>query len=157
MRYCKLQPDVAQSIATKRKPSDAARSDTARGVWIVRDVPVDAGWGERVRRLREARNLTAAGLAERAGLAQSQVSRIESGAHVEVRRSTLVALADALGVSLDLLVGREPPAHQTAADRLERIAQELREQAGEQGRDSLSGANYTNHQHRRPGAALGVA
>lgn len=69
-----------------------------------RDVP---GWGDRVRRLREARNWSQGELAERAGTTQAQVSRIEGGQHTNARKDTLWGLADALGVSLDYLLGRE--------------------------------------------------
>jgi putative transcriptional regulator len=61
--------------------------------------------GKRVRDARVSAGLTQAGLAEAAGVTDETVSRIERGAY-EPAVSTAVALADALGVSLDALTGR---------------------------------------------------
>ena len=63
--------------------------------------------GQRIRTLRKARGLTQAQLAELAGLPQSQISQIESGAR---RGSTIQleaarSIAFALKVSLDALAG----------------------------------------------------
>lgn len=62
----------------------------------------------RLQELREARNLTQDMLAEKAGVGQSTVHRIETG-HLPTVRAA-VALADFFDVSLDELLGREVPA-----------------------------------------------
>ncbi len=67
-----------------------------------------AAIGKRVRRARVSAGLTQAGLAEAAGVTDETVSRIERGAY-EPAVSTVVALADALGTSLDALAGRSAP------------------------------------------------
>lgn len=59
-----------------------------------------------VREKRTAIGLTQAELAEKAGLAFETISRIESGREPPAIR-TAVALADALGLSLDAVIGRE--------------------------------------------------
>lgn len=64
--------------------------------------------GARVKAVRSRAGLTQAGLAEAAGVSDETVSRIERGAY-EPAVSTLVALADALRVPLDVLVGRAAP------------------------------------------------
>ena len=64
-----------------------------------------AAIGKRVRYARVSAGLTQAGLAEAAAISDETVSRIERGAY-EPAISTAVALADALGVSLDALTGR---------------------------------------------------
>ena len=56
-----------------------------------------------VRVWREFRGLTQSNLAERAGVGQSDISRIESGGH-NARFSTMGAIAAALGIGLDELV-----------------------------------------------------
>ncbi len=64
--------------------------------------------GQRVKQLRSGAGLTQQGLAVAAGLSVSVVSQIEQGTNEDPRLSTLVALARALGVSLDNLAGFEP-------------------------------------------------
>jgi DNA-binding XRE family transcriptional regulator len=59
--------------------------------------------GARVRRLREARGLTLAGLAARTGMAPSNLSRLEHGRHYPTLR-TLQKVARALGVPVRALV-----------------------------------------------------
>lgn len=57
--------------------------------------------GEDVRRLRTERGLSQQELAERMGVAQSVVARLEAGG-VEPRLSTLDRVAQALGVELEV-------------------------------------------------------
>lgn len=65
--------------------------------------------GRRIARARERRGLTQAQLAEQVGLAQSAISRIESGVR-SVDSIELAAIAERLGVSvLDLLEERPVP------------------------------------------------
>ncbi len=71
--------------------------------------------GARVKAARSHAGLTQAGLAEAAGVTDETISRIERGAH-EPAISTLVAMAEALRMSLDALVG-----HAAAAPRKPRV------------------------------------
>lgn len=65
-------------------------------------------FGQRIRELRAARELTQEDLAERVGIFRTYMSRIETG--VANPTLTLVqALADALGVPVPVLFGDEPP------------------------------------------------
>ncbi|MBI3864172.1 MAG: helix-turn-helix transcriptional regulator [Planctomycetia bacterium] len=61
---------------------------------------------ESLKKLREIRNLTQSELGERAGIAAAAVSHFETGQRVPSLDS-LVRLADALGVSVDELLGRD--------------------------------------------------
>ncbi len=53
--------------------------------------------GERINRLSEERGLTTTQLAEKVGVSQAQISRLENGKQ-GFRSGTLVRIADALGV-----------------------------------------------------------
>lgn len=64
------------------------------------------GIGPVLRHLRENRGWTREALAYHAGLSWAAVAQIETGRRPDPRLSTLVALARALGVALDDLVGR---------------------------------------------------
>jgi transcriptional regulator with XRE-family HTH domain len=61
----------------------------------------------RLKELREIAGMSQQSLAVAAGLSVSLVSQIERGSRVDPRVSTITALATALGVSLDELVGRD--------------------------------------------------
>jgi transcriptional regulator with XRE-family HTH domain len=70
----------------------------------------------RLKALRENAGMSQQSLAVSAGLSVSLVSQIERGSRVDPRMSTITALATALGVSLDELVGRNgsvPPHAET--------------------------------------------
>jgi transcriptional regulator with XRE-family HTH domain len=60
----------------------------------------------RVRSERQRRGWSREALAYRSGLSHAAVTQIESGRRQDVRLASLSALADALGVSIDYLVGR---------------------------------------------------
>ncbi len=64
------------------------------------------GLGERLRKLREARGMTQATLAEKAGVSFRAVSGYELGTF-RPGLDTLCLLATALGVSLDKLLARK--------------------------------------------------
>jgi transcriptional regulator with XRE-family HTH domain len=69
--------------------------------------------GGRIKELRESAGMTQQQLAGKAGISLSNLSQIEQGKKDDPRISTLVAIADVLSVSLDVLAGRtrsEPPA-----------------------------------------------
>lgn len=62
--------------------------------------------GERIRELREKNHLTQVQLARRAATSQSMVARIESGSQDNLRMETLLRLATALGLELDIIFRR---------------------------------------------------
>lgn len=62
-----------------------------------------ARFGKKVRAARQARGWTQEELADRAGLAPVQVSRVERGVR-EVRLTTLLRLVSALGTTPDRLL-----------------------------------------------------
>ena len=64
--------------------------------------------GTLIRKVREQRGLKQAELAERAGLNPSAISQFETGQR-EPSSENLCKLADALGVTVDYLLGREEP------------------------------------------------
>src|SRR5205085_1571135 len=64
-----------------------------------------ATFGERLARIRQQRGWTQQELAERAGIRYETISRIENGVHKEPRVYVAVALAKALGTTVDYLCG----------------------------------------------------
>jgi transcriptional regulator with XRE-family HTH domain len=63
----------------------------------------------RCRRAREKAGISAAALAERAGITRAYISRIESGDRDNLSRRVAQAIAEATGTSVDwLLTGKEP-------------------------------------------------
>lgn len=60
-----------------------------------------------LKKWRKARNMTQQKLAEKAGISYVVISKIEQGVSREPTILSVVRLADALGVSLDELVGRK--------------------------------------------------
>lgn len=64
--------------------------------------------GERVRSLRQRQGLTQRQLGQRANLPHNSISRIESGQSPDITTKTLIALARALDVSADYLLGLSP-------------------------------------------------
>src|SRR5579863_10329538 len=67
-----------------------------------------ATFGQRLRHLRRARNLTLAELGAKVGRAPSVLSLLENGRR-EPKLSLIEALAAALGVPADELMRRQPP------------------------------------------------
>lgn len=67
------------------------------------------GFGAHLRRQRERRGLSQGQLARKAGVSRYHLSRLERGAKRSPSLPVLIALADALGLTLDRLVGRTPP------------------------------------------------
>lgn len=65
----------------------------------------------KIRTLRENAGLTQTQLAELAGLDQTTVSKIESGHRRKIHATTLIAIAEALNTSVEVLKGQKP-AHQ---------------------------------------------
>lgn len=58
--------------------------------------------GQRIAELRKERGLTQTQLAERCGLQQAHIARIEAGKH-SVGLDTLAQIADAMGMQVDFL------------------------------------------------------
>lgn len=86
----------------------------------------DMQLGDRIRELREAQGHTQKSLASRAGLTVGHVYKIESGDVDNVKLSTIRALADALGTTIDPLVygdGRKAKARmRELEDRMRMLA-----------------------------------
>jgi transcriptional regulator with XRE-family HTH domain len=61
----------------------------------------------RIRALREAHGLTQEAFAERADLSYKHYQQVEAGRKFDIRLSTLIKMADALGVTLRELVDFE--------------------------------------------------
>lgn len=82
--------------------------------------------GENLARTRTARGLTQDGLAQASGVSVDTISRLERGTHSTARRSTLQALAVALGSDPGRLLGIHPPEQDTAgAEQLRRAVHTL--------------------------------
>lgn len=64
---------------------------------------------ESLKRWRKARGLTQQKLAEKAGVSLIVVTKVEQGFTKDPVMSSLVKLADVLGVTIDELIGRTPP------------------------------------------------
>ena len=60
-----------------------------------------------VKKLRKSKGWSQQKLAEKAGLSFNTVSKIEQGFAKQPTMQTLIKLADALGITLDRLVGRK--------------------------------------------------
>lgn len=74
-----------------------------------------ADLGQRLRELREARGLSRPALGEMAGLTAQAIANVEMGRR-QPNSATLVALARALGASLDALVGLPPRGYPAVGD-----------------------------------------
>ncbi|HEY2763563.1 MAG TPA: helix-turn-helix transcriptional regulator [Pseudonocardiaceae bacterium] len=82
--------------------------------------------GENLARIRAARGFTQDELAKVSGVSVDTVSRLERGAHATARRSTVQALALALGVDPARLLGLAPPEQDTTgAEQLRRAVRAL--------------------------------
>ncbi|WP_033289624.1 helix-turn-helix domain-containing protein [Amycolatopsis jejuensis] len=72
--------------------------------------------GDNLARLRVARDLSQEQLAEAAGVGVDTVARIEQGKRKQSRPATVRKLADALGVTVDALLGQLPAPHSLDVD-----------------------------------------
>jgi transcriptional regulator with XRE-family HTH domain len=59
--------------------------------------------GQRIAKLRKEQNLTQTQLAERCGLQQAHIARIETGRY-SVGLDTLAQIADAMGMKIDFII-----------------------------------------------------
>lgn len=85
-----------------------------------------ASWGNTIRELRMARNLTQAELADRAQIDRGHLARIETGSYKDVRRVTFEKLARGLGLTASQLerelTGERAAPKERAEDLLKRLA-----------------------------------
>lgn len=71
--------------------------------------------GERIRRLRKEKGWTQTDLGNRIGVQNSAIAKYENGRVPNLKRSTIKALADALGVNPSYLLGMDESADYTTA------------------------------------------
>jgi len=87
-------------------------------------------FGARLRSLRKSRDMTLEGLAEMAGTSKSYLWEMENKASRPSADKAL-ALADALGVTIHVLMGVEPPSvgqdDEVAIERYRRLPEHTRE------------------------------
>lgn len=93
--------ETLEVVAQKFDKSDS----TAYDLVMPKLSPSKYPWPAAMRKLREQRHLTQERLGEMAGLHQSAIAHLEAGRR-EPTLGTLVTVADALFVPLDMLVGR---------------------------------------------------
>jgi DNA-binding XRE family transcriptional regulator len=84
--------EILAQLPVKRKPLPEPAESTGLRSW-------SESVGARIKKLREERGLTQVQLAERAGIPQSHVSRLENAAHSATHK-TLTKIAEALGVTV---------------------------------------------------------
>lgn len=65
--------------------------------------------GERIKQLRIARGMTLEELGQKVGVGKSTVRKWETGAIANMRRDKIAKLADALGTTIDDILGLESP------------------------------------------------
>jgi len=63
---------------------------------------------KKIKSYRKKHNWSQQKLAEKAGLSYNTIAKIEQGAAKEPTIQTMIKIADAFGITLDELVGREP-------------------------------------------------
>lgn len=73
----------------------------------------------RIRELRETRGLTQEAFAERAGLTYKHYQQVEAGRKSDIRLSTLIKMAEGLGLKLSELVDLTAPPLAVAEDQAE--------------------------------------
>jgi transcriptional regulator with XRE-family HTH domain len=78
--------------------------------------------GEKIERLRRERGLTQQELADRAGVSQAIISRLERKARTNVHADVLKGLAKALGCTTDYLVGMHEDEESTLSELLTAVA-----------------------------------
>jgi transcriptional regulator with XRE-family HTH domain len=62
-------------------------------------------FGDRLRRFRESKGLSQRALSQKAGVTQPTIAYLESGRRASVSLESARRIADALGISIDRLVG----------------------------------------------------
>ena len=64
-------------------------------------------WLSNIKKLKKEQNLTNEALAERSGISLGTINKLFAGASSDPKYSTLCALSDAFGVSIDEMMGRK--------------------------------------------------
>ena len=103
---------MARTLDDYLQRSERANSPEASAARAVFDQAY--GVARQVIELREKHHLTQVELAEKTGLPQAQISRIERGA-VSPTSATLAKIAEALGADLRLVERPQPRARRSAA------------------------------------------
>jgi transcriptional regulator with XRE-family HTH domain len=93
----------AESRATEAEAMTAGPSVRVRA-----PMPSDSALGRKVRELRRSRGMTQKELASAVGVTGAQLHRYETGA-TRVAASRMIAIAEALGVRPDVLLGSAAP------------------------------------------------
>ncbi len=75
--------------------------------------------GERIKQLRIARGMTLEELGQKVGVGKSTVRKWETGAIANMRRDKIAKLADALGTTIDDILGLESPPQAAAPEEEE--------------------------------------
>jgi DNA-binding XRE family transcriptional regulator len=104
--------DMARTLDDYLQRSKRANSPEVSAARAVFDQAY--GLARQVIELREKHHLTQVELAEKAGLPQAQISRIERGV-VSPTSATLAKIAEALGADLRLVERPQPRARRSAA------------------------------------------
>ena len=104
-------------------------------------------FGERLRQLREERNLTQKALAGVIGVSPRMVSFYESGAHFPREEGILLKLAEYFGVSTDYLLGRTTLRTGQQLQKLSMACEDLPETERESLMDYL---NFLSAKQKRP-------
>ena len=64
-------------------------------------------WLSNIKKIKKEKNLTNEALAERSGISLGTINKLFAGASADPKFSTLCALSDTLGVSIDEMMGRK--------------------------------------------------
>ena len=95
--------------------------------------------GEKIRQLRKERGLTQEELGNLIGVQKAAINKYETGIVVNLKRSTIAALAKALNVSpLELLDPEDPPDFQPVTDEARILAKGVDKLPPEQREQALS-------------------
>jgi SOS-response transcriptional repressor LexA len=78
---------------------------TVKGNFVPSEVFMD--WLLNIKKIKKEKNLTNEALAEMSGISIGTLNKLLSGASADPKFSTLCALSDALGVSIDEMMGRK--------------------------------------------------
>ncbi len=98
----------AVSTPSERHPVESDAMATVPPARVRAPMPSDSALGRKVRELRRSRGLTQKELASAVGVTGAQLHRYETGA-TRVAASRMIAIAEALGVRPDVLLGSAAP------------------------------------------------
>lgn len=96
---------------------------------------------DRLLEIMDRRNLKQVDICELTGLSSAQANHLVSGRTKDPKLSTAIKIADALGVSLDYLAGREsPPSKPAYSDARQQRMNEAYEQMSDLMKDAAAGS-----------------